>query len=334
MAEKLPDGTFVSVHETRLSNLGIHTLVLITIFALDVLKLIPVPVLYGVFLFMGLVSLGSNQFWGRMMMFFMQPSKYPVQPYTQYMAPKRMHLFTAIQLFFFASLYVVKSIKAIAIAFPILIALCIPVRIYLLPKIFNEDELILIDSDPNTVKMWIANKEQEEEHLLGDEDGDDDAEDDVPKHDEEEGVVEPTPVAAAPVRRRRVNRVKTMSMPAGHFMFHEQPSALGPQLRPQMMFSGDALFTVPAVIQEEDTLQSQDTNLEGMDLAATPSTNTNRNNRRPRPSRAERRSNSCPVQNMMFEIQIDTGMGRTRQSSNLQPLETLNEPSMNSQHSN
>ncbi len=328
MAEKLPDGTFVSVHETRLSNLGIHTLVLITIFALDVLKLIPVPVLYGVFLFMGLVSLGSNQFWGRMMMFFMQPSKYPVQPYTQYMAPKRMHLFTAIQLFFFASLYVVKSIKAIAIAFPILIALCIPVRIYLLPKIFNEDELILIDSDPNTVKMWIANREQEEEHLLGDEEGDDD----VPKHDEEEGVVEPTPVAPAPVRRR-ANRVKTMSMPAGHFMFHEQPSALGPQLRPQMMFSGDALFTVPPVIHEEETLQSQDTNLAGMDLAATPSTNTNRNNRRPRPSRAERRSNSCPVQNMMFEIQIDTGMGRNRQS-NLQPLEPLNEPSMNSQHSN
>ena len=332
MAEKLPDGTFVSVHETRLSNLGIHVLVLITIFALDLLKLITVPVLYGVFLFMGLVSLGSNQFWGRMMMFFMQPSKYPVQPYTQYMAPKRMHLFTAIQLFFFASLYVVKSIKVIAIAFPILIALCIPVRIFLLPKIFNQDELILIDSDPNTVKMWIANKEQEEELLLGGEDGEDNAEDDVSKHDEEEGVIEPTPVAA-PVRRRRVNRVKTMSMPAGHFMFHEQPSALGPQLKPQMMFAGDALFTVPTVIQEEETLQSQDTNLEGMDLAATPSTNTNRNNRRPRPSRAERRSNSCPVQNMMFEIQIDTGMGRTHQPK-LQPLDTLNEPPIDSQHSN
>jgi hypothetical protein len=53
MAEKLPDGTIASVHETRLSHLGIHLLVLVTIFALDVLKLIPVPVLYGVFLFMG-----------------------------------------------------------------------------------------------------------------------------------------------------------------------------------------------------------------------------------------------------------------------------------------
>lgn len=113
------------MHETRLSGLIIHLLCLITIFALGVLKLIPVPVLYGVFLFMGLVSLGTNQFWGRMLMFFMQPSKYPVQPYTQYMDTKRMHLFTSIQLFFFALLYTVKSIKTIAIAFPICIALCV-----------------------------------------------------------------------------------------------------------------------------------------------------------------------------------------------------------------
>ena len=72
MAEKDASGKFLSVQETRLTNLGIHLLCLVTIFALDVLKLIPVPVLYGVFLFMGLVSLGSNQFWGRMLMFFMQ----------------------------------------------------------------------------------------------------------------------------------------------------------------------------------------------------------------------------------------------------------------------
>lgn len=48
MAEKSPDGTILSIQETRLTHLGIHLLCLITIFALDVLKLIPVPVLYGV----------------------------------------------------------------------------------------------------------------------------------------------------------------------------------------------------------------------------------------------------------------------------------------------
>lgn len=322
MAEKLPNGTFVSVHETRLSNLGIHILVLITIFALDLLKLIPVPVLYGVFLFMGLVSLGSNQFWGRMLMFFMQPSKYPVQPYTQYMAPRRMHLFTVIQLFFFAALYAVKSIKVIAIAFPILIALCIPARIYLLPKIFTKDELILIDSDPNTVKMWITNKEQEEELLLGGEGVDDEVEDGyVSKHDEEEGGIKSeAPVVAA---RPRTRRVKTVSMPAGHFAFNEEPSALGPQLRPQMMFGAMPVLDTFSTTYQEETSNTQDT-LEGMDLAA----HKTISNLRPRPSRERRRSTSCPVSNVLFDIKIDTGHGSTNRRITQQHsvLETLQEP--------
>jgi len=361
MAEKLPDGTFVSVHETRLSNLGIHLLVLVTVFALDVLKLIPVPVLYGVFLFMvslmfilypllcfsttymrgltissdyllqGLVSLGTNQFWGRMLMFFMQPSKYPVQPYTQFMAPKRMHLFTAIQLFFFAALYVVKSIKVIAIAFPILIALCIPVRVYLLPKIFTRDELILIDSDPDQVKMWIAKREAEEEMLLGSE-GEDEG--DVKEHegqpDVEEGNVAAVPAAVdtARPRSRRGNRTKTLSMPAGHFLFQEEPSVLGPQLRPQITFGGanaGSMFvdTFPTAAYQGTSALAQET-LEGMDLASAPKKS---NHRRPRPSRAERRSSSCPVNNMMFEIQIDTARASTNQRlRQANTLATLDEP--------
>jgi len=77
-------------------------------------------------------------------------------PYTKYVKPLgRVHLFTAIELLFFAMLYVVKSFKMIAIAFPIMILLCIPVRIYLLPKIFSEDELILLDGSPEAIERWI-----------------------------------------------------------------------------------------------------------------------------------------------------------------------------------
>ena len=46
LASKSPDGKILSVQETRLTHLGIHLLCLASIFALDVLKLIPVPVLY------------------------------------------------------------------------------------------------------------------------------------------------------------------------------------------------------------------------------------------------------------------------------------------------
>jgi hypothetical protein len=46
LATKSSEGKIQSVQETRLTNLGIHLLCLVSIFALDVLKMIPVPVLY------------------------------------------------------------------------------------------------------------------------------------------------------------------------------------------------------------------------------------------------------------------------------------------------
>ena len=123
---------------------------------------------------MGLVSLGTNQFWGRVQMFFMQPSKFPIEPFTQFMKPHRMRLFTAIQLGLFVLLYVVKAIKTIAIAFPIIIALCIPIRLYVLPRIFTQEELVMIDSDEETVKKWFAAKAIAEKHVLfSDHDGED-----------------------------------------------------------------------------------------------------------------------------------------------------------------
>lgn len=258
MAEKSADGTILSVHETRLSGLFIHLLCLVTIFALDVLKLIPVPVLYGVFLFMGLVSLGSNQFWGRMLMFAMQTSKYPVQPYTQYMKAKRMHLFTLIQLFFFALLYSVISIKSIAIAFPICIALCIPIRLYVLPKIFTEDELILIDSDPQSVKLWIAQQtpEDEEVELLAD---DKETQDSCKAEDTLDFEIQPV---GSPPKHRRVKHAKSKSCPTSTLMFSEEPSALGPQLKPQMIVGNTGLL-----ILSKHNVHEVNDNFECTDLA-------------------------------------------------------------------
>ena len=163
LGTKTPDGKFVSVQETRLTHLFVHALVLASIFALSVIKLIPVPVLYGVFLYMGLVSLGTNQFWGRVTMFFMQPSKYPVEAYTTYMSPKRMHIYTLLQLSLFVLLYAVKSIKAVAIAFPIIIAACIPFRVFVLPRIFSEGELIVLDSEDEVIEEWIRDHKNDEE---------------------------------------------------------------------------------------------------------------------------------------------------------------------------
>ena len=162
LAEKDEKGKIISVQETRLTHFGIHALVLVSLFALDVLKLIPVPVLYGVFLFMGLASLGTNQFFQRFLMFFMQPSKYPKEPHTEHMRPARMHYFTAIQIGLFMMLLVFRSVKVIAIAFPIIIKACIPIRMYILPRIFTVEELIMIDTDDETVKQYLEYKERKQ----------------------------------------------------------------------------------------------------------------------------------------------------------------------------
>lgn len=163
LAEKTQDGKFESVTETRLTNLFVHVLILGSIFALPVLKLLPVPVLYGVFLYMGVTSLSTNQFWGRATMLFMQHSRYPSTPYTDYVPAKRMHLYTAIQLLLFVLLFVIKSIKSIAIAFPIVIAICIPIRLKLLPKLFENSELIFLDSEDDEIAAEIQKMGVDEE---------------------------------------------------------------------------------------------------------------------------------------------------------------------------
>jgi len=160
MSERTKEGVTTSLQETRLTGLLTHVMVLGTCFALNVVKLIPVAVLYGVFLFMGLVALPAQQLWQRILLFFQEPARIKNStPYTKYIEPLwRVHLFTAIELLFFAMLYAVKSLKTIAIAFPVMILLCIPVRIYLLPRIFSEDELTLLDGSPEEIEAWILTK--------------------------------------------------------------------------------------------------------------------------------------------------------------------------------
>ena len=159
MSNKSKDGATISIQESRLTGLFVHALVFCTIFALSVLKILPLAVLYGVFMFMGLVALPGQQFWHRILLFFMQPSKYPDYPYVKYMQKKRVHLYTVVELFFFGLVFTVREIKTIAIAFPLMTLLCIPARVYLLPAIFTQWELLLVDGDPNDITKWCERKE-------------------------------------------------------------------------------------------------------------------------------------------------------------------------------
>lgn len=160
LADKDKDGKFLYVQETRLCYLFSHILVACSIFALSALKLLPLPVLYGVFLFMGLSSMPSIQFWNRFMLFFQQPARYPETVYTRYMTKARIHKYTIIQIVFFLLVFTVQNVKQIAIVFPLMTFLCIPARLFLMPRFFEGWEILLLDGEDEQIDEWVRAKEE------------------------------------------------------------------------------------------------------------------------------------------------------------------------------
>jgi uncharacterized integral membrane protein len=160
LADKTSSGMIVTVQETRLTAFLAHALMALSILFLDTLQYIPLPVLYGVFLFMGLSSLGSIQFFNRLLLFLRQPSEYPETVYTKYMKKSRVHLYTVIEIVFFALVFTVQNTKKIAIAFPLMTLLCIPGRMFLLARVFEGWELVLLDGEDEAIEEWVNAKEE------------------------------------------------------------------------------------------------------------------------------------------------------------------------------
>lgn len=144
-----------SVRENRLSALTIHILIGCSILILGLIKLIPMSVLFGLFLFMGFNTLVGNQFWDRIVMWVTDPKLYPRTHYVRQVPINKIHLFTAIQLAGLVALWVLKT-SPIGILFPVLIAMLVPLRLGL-RHWFTEAELTALDSE----------EEPEEEDLAG-----------------------------------------------------------------------------------------------------------------------------------------------------------------------
>ena len=140
----------------------------LSLLALKQLSQVPMPVLYGVFLFMGMSIAGNVQFWKRIQMFLQQSSLYAPSPATDHMEHRRIHIFTIVQIFLFGLVCLVQNTDLIAMGFPLLTLLCIPIRLYLLPKFFEGWELLLLDGEEHIIKKWLRRKAKvsKQIHLL------------------------------------------------------------------------------------------------------------------------------------------------------------------------
>lgn len=103
-----------------------HVLIFVTIglsvFITPLLSHIPMPVLFGVFLYMGVASLKGLQFFDRILIMFM-PAKYqPDYMFLRQVPILRVHMFTLIQLACLIMLWVIKSFSQTSILFPLMVS--------------------------------------------------------------------------------------------------------------------------------------------------------------------------------------------------------------------
>ncbi|NXU57966.1 S4A4 protein, partial [Turnix velox] len=111
---------FLGIREQRLTGLAVFILMGISIFMAPILKHIPMPVLYGVFLHMGVAALNSIQLTDRLRLLLMPAKHQPDFAYLRHVPLHRVHLFTLTQLLCLALLWVIKSTMA-AIIFPVMV---------------------------------------------------------------------------------------------------------------------------------------------------------------------------------------------------------------------
>uniref|UniRef100_A0A6I8SUW8 Anion exchange protein n=1 Tax=Xenopus tropicalis TaxID=8364 RepID=A0A6I8SUW8_XENTR len=126
------------VKEQRVTAVLISALVGLSIVMGEMLRQIPLAVLFGIFLYMGVTSLTGIQLFERLLLILMHPKHHPEHPYV--VCTWRMHLFTCVQLSCIVILWVVKSSPA-SLAFPFLLILTVPLRRFVLPRFFQEREL-------------------------------------------------------------------------------------------------------------------------------------------------------------------------------------------------
>ncbi|WOL03241.1 putative boron transporter 2 [Canna indica] len=142
----------VEVKEQRLSNLLQALMVGGCVAAMPLLKKIPTSVLWGYFAFMAIESLPGNQFWERILLLFTAPSRrFKVledyhATFVESVPFKAITLFTLFQTMYLLVCFGITWIPIAGVLFPLMIMLLVPVRQYILPKLFKGAHLTDLDA--------------------------------------------------------------------------------------------------------------------------------------------------------------------------------------------
>ncbi|KAJ8773555.1 hypothetical protein K2173_005801 [Erythroxylum novogranatense] len=142
----------VRVNEQRISNLLQSIFVGLAVFLVPVLRMIPTSVLWGYFAYMAIDSLPGNQFWERMLLLFITPSRrYRVlkgvhASFLESVPFKRIAFFTILQFIYLLVCFGITCIPIAGILFPLPFFFLIIIRQHFLPKIFHPNHLRVLDA--------------------------------------------------------------------------------------------------------------------------------------------------------------------------------------------
>ncbi|KAK6248459.1 hypothetical protein QUC31_020024 [Theobroma cacao] len=142
----------VRVNEQRVTNLLQSILVGVSLLAMPIIKKIPTSVLWGYFAYMAIDSLPGNQFWERMLLLVIAPSRrYKVlegahASFVESVPFKNIAVFTLLQLVYLLMCFGVTWIPIAGILFPLPFFLLISIRQHILPKFFQPLHLHELDA--------------------------------------------------------------------------------------------------------------------------------------------------------------------------------------------
>ncbi|CAF0838647.1 unnamed protein product, partial [Brachionus calyciflorus] len=155
----------MDVKEQRVTSILVHIAIGLCLKGKFILKAIPVPVLFGIFLYFGIVSLSGTQLYDRIKFTFI-PFKYcPNVPYAIGIRPSKRNIYTLIQICAVIILMVLKSLVDISFLFPIVLVLLVPFRKFLLTKFFTHRELELLDEENESQEDDMVHDFYELTHL-------------------------------------------------------------------------------------------------------------------------------------------------------------------------
>lgn len=135
---------FLGVREQRVTHILIFLTIGCSVFLTPLLSHIPMPVLFGVFLYMGAASLKGLQLFDRILIMFMPVKYQPDYLFLRQVPLKRVHIFTIIQFACLLILWCIKSYFYTSILFPIMLVVMIGIR-KSLDCIFTRRELKILD---------------------------------------------------------------------------------------------------------------------------------------------------------------------------------------------